>query len=142
MITITRLSIGDFPWRYALRITNIDTSTFQLFVNALKQSIDLRARKWSATDRCWLLRDADAAIALCERFGLLYECEHAESYAETPPTTPPTTIAAYSTLHLLPTAPQFVVHAVYRALAKQLHPDAGGNTLAMQRINAAMEVLR
>jgi curved DNA-binding protein CbpA len=43
----------------------------------------------------------------------------------------------YVTLHLLPSAPPEVVKAAYKALAVLNHPDKGGETEVMQRINDA-----
>ncbi len=45
-------------------------------------------------------------------------------------------------LHLRPTAPPELVSAAHRCLAKLNHPDAGGNTTTMQRINGAVEQIR
>lgn len=47
----------------------------------------------------------------------------------------------YADLHLLPTAPPELVRDAYRCLAKLYHPDRGGSTAAMQRINAAKDHL-
>jgi curved DNA-binding protein CbpA len=43
---------------------------------------------------------------------------------------------------LRPTAPPELVSAAHRCLAKLNHPDAGGNTTTMQRINGAVEQIR
>lgn len=48
----------------------------------------------------------------------------------------------YTALHLLPTAPPELVQAAYKILARLNHPDAGGDTLVMQQINAAVATLR
>jgi curved DNA-binding protein CbpA len=47
------------------------------------------------------------------------------------------TTDAYAVLHLLPTAPPELIKAAYRCLAMIHHPDRGGDTEAMQRINSA-----
>jgi hypothetical protein len=49
---------------------------------------------------------------------------------------------AYRTLCVLPTAPPQVIAAAHRALVRLHHPDAGGDTLTMQAINAAADQLR
>jgi molecular chaperone DnaJ len=49
---------------------------------------------------------------------------------------------AYAALLLREGAPAELVAAAYRTLAKLYHPDAGGDTAHMQRINAAAELLR
>ena len=50
--------------------------------------------------------------------------------------------AAFATLHLLPTAPPELVQAAHRALTKLHHPDVGGDTQLMTRINLAMQLIR
>ena len=54
---------------------------------------------------------------------------------------PRTLQEAYAALHLQPGAPQPVVKAAYRALAQVHHPDAGGDTAVMARINAAYSTI-
>jgi len=48
---------------------------------------------------------------------------------------------AYLTLHLQPGAPVLLIEAARRTLARLHHPDAGGDTATMQRINAAADLL-
>ena len=48
----------------------------------------------------------------------------------------------YRALQVMEGAHQNVVRAAYRALAALHHPDAGGNTADMQRINVAYEALQ
>ena len=48
----------------------------------------------------------------------------------------------YSALHLLPSAPDPLVDAAYRCLARLHHPDAGGDTTTMQQLNAARDAIR
>lgn len=62
------------------------------------------------------------------------------SYHPPAPSIPRNVTDAFETLYLIPSAPPAVVSAAYRALAKVTHPDAGGSTQAMQRLNAAYEV--
>ncbi len=45
-------------------------------------------------------------------------------------------------LHLRPTAPPELVSAAHKVLARLHHPDAGGSTALMQRINGAVEQIR
>ncbi len=49
---------------------------------------------------------------------------------------------AYAVMWLRPGAPLSVVKAAYRALASCYHPDAGGDPLAMRRLNDAYATLR
>jgi hypothetical protein len=59
-----------------------------------------------------------------------------------PQTSTSTVEAAFATLHLLPSAPAWAAEAVYRAAIKVHHPDAGGDSQAMVRLNLAMERIR
>ena len=48
----------------------------------------------------------------------------------------------WQVLHLRPDAPSEVIEAAYRALAKRLHPDAGGSVVAMAAVNSAYDAVR
>lgn len=48
---------------------------------------------------------------------------------------------AYRELHLLPSAPPELVTAAYKTLARLHHPDVGGDTATMQRLNDAFAKL-
>jgi len=48
----------------------------------------------------------------------------------------------YAVLHVTSSAPLAVCEAAYRALSKLAHPDQGGDTTTMQRLNAAIETIR
>lgn len=76
-----------------------------------------------------------AAVVLRQRFP-------ATAPAAAPPPPPRTIPAHYAALHLQPDAPLEVAEAAYRALARRHHPDAGGDTVTMQRLNAAIELIR
>ena len=66
-----------------------------------------------------------------------------ESRREAPQQRPaPPLDAAYRALFLQPCAPPWAVTAVYRAAAKELHPDAGGSHDRMVAVNRAVETLR
>lgn len=45
-------------------------------------------------------------------------------------------------LHVREGAPLYVAEAAYRVVAKANHPDAGGSTKHMSRVNEAIEVIR
>lgn len=63
-----------------------------------------------------------------------------------PPRVPPQARPAipehYKRLGVLPDAPLEVAEAAYKALARRAHPDAGGSTIDMQQLNAAIERIR
>jgi curved DNA-binding protein CbpA len=48
---------------------------------------------------------------------------------------------AAAVLYVSSQAPPEVIDAAFRALAKQYHPDRGGSTAQMQRLNLAREQL-
>lgn len=48
----------------------------------------------------------------------------------------------WAVLGVAPDAPAEVVDAAYRALAKKAHPDAGGSTEAMARLNVARDAMK
>lgn len=143
--TITQLPGSEYPWRWALRIRVADSATFSAFIDDLKREIPHRSRKWDGAAKRWMLKEdqIEVVTGLLAIHGLRYEYQD-EPQEETPVhrQLPMNREQAARTLYLLPTAPPFVIQAAYKALAKQLHPDAGGSTEQMQRINAAMEILR
>lgn len=59
-----------------------------------------------------------------------------------PPGPAPRIPPHYAVLHLAPDAPLAVCEASYRALARTAHPDQGGSTAQMQRLNLAIETIR
>lgn len=140
LITLTKLGSADYPWRFSLRVVSMDHDSFERFIDALKERIPSRDRKWDRTDRRWLLRDCVVALAIAQTQGVTV------AYDDPPPTSHRPHVldraAALRLLHLQPDAPDWLIQAAYRAAAKKLHPDAGGDVEQMQAINQAMEVLR
>lgn len=48
----------------------------------------------------------------------------------------------YAVLHLAPTAPKHVVEAAWRAIAKELHPDTGGDEELFKKAQLAYHEIR
>jgi hypothetical protein len=138
-VTITRLSHHDAPWLYALRVLQADSATFSEFIGDLKANIPSRDRKWDGESKRWLLKECETVIRLLSRYNLTAEYD-----SELPSHRQPglSKAEAAKLLYLQPDAPDYVRDAVYKALSKRWHPDAGGDTASMQLINAAMDVLR
>lgn len=138
--TVIKLPGSSYPWAYALHIHKAESDVFHAFIEALKLCIPSRSRKWDSSAKRWLFKAeaGDALIALLQMHNLNYEVVD-----EAPAHWQLMSISeAAATLHLLPTAPKYIVDCVYKAMAKKLHPDAGGSTEQMQRINCAIEILR
>ncbi|MCC6943518.1 MAG: J domain-containing protein [Thermomicrobiales bacterium] len=109
------------------------------FVEMLKREIPAACRSWDPVRRVWTISADDqywASLAvdlLVSRFPRARVAR--EANRETGGNDP------YRSLHLLPTAPPELVKSAYRTLSKLNHPDHGGDTAAMQAINAAYAAL-
>ena len=128
---IHKLPSTEAPWAYA-----IEFDFNQAMVDAIKTKIPSRARSWKPERRQWWFRDdvMDMVLALAMLHSGRYV--HVESLETEPP------VQSYAALHLLPTAPPEVVSAAYKALAKKVHPDAGGSQERMQAINSAYALIK
>ena len=120
--------------------------TFRAVIADLKESIPARRRKWDASSRRWFLRDceADTVLSILRAYEADFDIEDERRTSGHRGHQAPalTRVDAAATLYLLSTAPDYVVQAVFRAMAKHAHPDAGGDNEQMRRLNLAMEVLR
>lgn len=106
-------------------------------VIASLRDLPKHVRRWVPEQKAWFVATAylDRAEWILERRwpGCLDVPEFASSAPDPGP---------YAVLYLLPSAPPEVVKAAYRALSLSLHPDRGGDTAAMQRVNAAYDQIR
>ncbi len=138
---------------FRVKLKSDSTSDFALCIDALKSYIGVPLRSYKPASRAWEV-DADAHDEL--RAWLAYarstfnaQVQWIGGEADTDPEaewTPPKrarpkSVDPYTALWLLPGAPPEVIKAAYRALALMNHPDHGGDTAAMQRINAAFKLL-
>jgi len=142
-VLITKLPYTSAPWAWGLRVVSVDGPVFPCLIQDIKQGIPARRRKWSPGTKQWLFHaevQLDLVLALVTRLKLTYAFDDDQKQAHRQ--MPMSRTAAAATLYLLPSAPPYVVDAVYRAIAKQHHPDRGGSTEQMQMINAAVELLR
>jgi hypothetical protein len=99
------------------------------FLEALKARVPVRA--WDAPTRRWLIPERCRG----ELENLLYVSFGA--FRPLPERRPRQPAEPYATLGVLPDAPDVVISAAYKALARERHPDAGGSTEAFQRLEAA-----
>jgi hypothetical protein len=123
------------PWqpsreiRADVRVGNTATENLRLIVVALE------------VVRLAEVRGVHKLLALLYR--QMYPVEASQPLpAQTPPGGSRQIPPHYAILHLDPSAPLEVAEAAYRALARKTHPDAGGSTEQMQRLNAAIERIR
>lgn len=142
-----RLPSGD--WLFAFSASG---SSFEEMVRSIKYSIPSHHRKWSPERKCWLISDIgmryfwDFMPQLREpmqrmaRSGGQQTHQQQRRQQSTRGNVAPVEVAeAFALLFLLPSAPLAVIKAAYRALANIHHPDHGGNTETMKRLNSAHE---
>ncbi len=80
-------------------------------------------------------------------YGRVREHQSRAAYEQSNPEAAGATLAvhsheAFETLFLLPGAPDSVVEAAYRALAKIYHPDMGGDPKRMMELNEARAAIK
>ena len=136
---------------FRVKLKSDSTSDFALCIDALKSYIGVPLRSYKPASRAWEV-DADADdelkcwLTYCHtELGAhviwLKGGENRQRHTHQPHEPRPKNIDPYVTLHLLPSAPPELVKVAYRCLAQIHHPDHGGDTAAMQRINAAFKLL-
>lgn len=147
--TIRRLTIGFAPYAWGLRIENTEKVYFDAFIDSLKINVPASGRKWDPMSKQWMFKQSYFELVkhLLTRYSLTFtidtgNTDHARNDGTTGHRQLTDKERAAAELFLLPDAPECVINAVYRALSKQYHPDAGGNIEQMQRLNSAVEVLR
>jgi hypothetical protein len=142
----------DYDGAHAVRLSSRDADTFKQLIEALKDYVPASNRVYVPDRKTWRV-DADAHDEL--RAWLAYaratfnarielldgEYQDPERERTPPKRSRPKPVDPYQALHLLPTAPPELVKVAYRCLAQIHHPDHGGDTAAMQRINDAFKML-
>lgn len=133
-----RLPHGS-EWAWALTFSRRKPSQFRALIDDLKKIIPSYDRTYDPQSYTWFIAAGYVAgvETITNRYGVdIYVIgdDGLDGGAHR--------AHALRELYLLPTAPQPVIDAVYRTLAKQYHPDRGGDTAAMQRLNQIMETLR
>jgi DnaJ-domain-containing protein 1 len=136
MTTIYLSLTGD---QVSVTLKSSDREAFAFLIEALKDRVPAYDRTYSPASKEWLI-DASAradlemwlddAREVCGASVEWQPTKHKRTHTRTAPD-------AFATLHLLPSAPPEVVRASYKALAMKHHPDHGGDTEAMQKINEA-----
>jgi hypothetical protein len=143
-----------FGGGYLLAFEASSTYVFDQAVTAVK-TLPRHHRRWMQPFGAWWI-SADGAEALASTIPAIAEALNPGTFRKrtrkrktasstdtaAPSTLPAPVLEAFTQLYLVPSAPPFVVQAVWRALCRQHHPDIGGDTAAMARINGAYELAR
>ena len=129
----------------------VKTPYSQEFVEELKLMVPKQWRGWDATTKEWFIHVEGegllAAVLASTLKRSLRTLLGEDQRREAPPPPPPprqpppsSEVARYfEILHLLESAPDEVVQAARKALAARHHPDRGGSTEQMARINDAVD---
>jgi hypothetical protein len=150
---MTTIYIKSFEGQYLVRFRGDDPTIFRLCVESLKSYIRADRRGYDPQAKYWHI-DEGAELSFRKWLDYARSSLHAriewegESDYESEPQPPPKSwqqqsvyLGPYNTLHLLPSAPPELIKAAYKCLAMKYHPDHGGSTQAMQKINEAYELL-
>lgn len=94
-------------------------------VEYLRRGVPQTYRYYSADDGCWMVHTKYAQTL----------AKLGNVQMQSAPMDP------YAVLHLLPTAPESIIKAAWRELAKTLHPDLGGDAEQFKRAKDAYETI-
>lgn len=133
-VNLERLPLGN-PHDWRLTFSSPKPNNFMAIIDDLKALIPSYDREYVPAIRSWLFSDAyfHSVVALLSRYGIETNIvKHTDLVRSD----------ALAEMFLTPNAPDFVIVAVFKALAKRYHPDAGGSTEQMQKLNRLMEVVR
>ena len=146
---MTTIHIEKHDGEYIVKFQADNPDVFKLLVETLKSFIRADLRRYSRGVRQWHV-EGRAVASVYRWLNHARDVIHADiewpdgtEFWDAPPPPPKRPKApkrrpdAFATLHLLPSAPPELIKAAYRTLAQLHHPDHGGDTSAMQRINIA-----
>ena len=103
-------------------------------IEDLKENIPKRARRWDPEDRCWLILPSQQKRLmelLADHGHQVKRFQRTATASAGPPTSP--TVDPFEAM--LKEVPSELRPKVYRQLAIALHPDNGGDTEMMKRLN-------
>jgi hypothetical protein len=115
-------------------------------IDSLKGIIPAHYRTYSMESKTWTIKSRRCLkdwLNEVRSWGVSVEWATTgrQEYSQPRQTWPDLREAAYTTLHLLPSAPIELVAAAKKTLAQLHHPDRGGDLRAMQEINNAADVI-
>jgi hypothetical protein len=132
----------------------ISTPYHAEFITDLKYAVPSYARRWDKEKRLWSVGAShyqSVVRLLNKHFGGYTKVDPADmgvAFGESrqrqsqSSSKMPELADAYATLYLIPNTPLEIVTAIYKYLAKKNHPDMGGDTATMQRINVAYDAIK
>ena len=112
------------------------------FVEALKWAIPVPYREWSPEKKTWhIYQEYDATVID------LVESRGGQALDKRPATVDAAVLPgplqeACALLCVTAEAPLSVAEAAFKALARRHHPDVGGDTAMMQRLNSALATFK
>jgi hypothetical protein len=134
-----RIEVEQSRLGYQVRIMSDDEDDFFAALNRFKEEISRHSRRFKPDGGYWLV-ERRAKTDLENWLAVMRADYGAEVTRDGEPENEGHPLGEqYAILHLLPSAPPDLVKAAHRVLARLHHPDIGGNTGEMQRINAAVE---
>ncbi len=129
---------------YHGRTAILKTPYVREFVERLKAVVPQTYREWEPTNKVWLIRRPyDRVVARELRYYFL-DASIEDQPLDEPNVPKPHACscdADHRALYVCQGAPAQVVRAAYKALAMVNHPDQGGDTETMQRLNMSYERL-
>jgi hypothetical protein len=143
---MTTVTIRKEDGAYIVRIFG---ELFTEVIEELKERIPSYHRRYLPDAKCWRV---DSLECLYDWLGQVEDWDgvrvdwvgQRQANYQPPPPPPPRQTprdAAYTALHLLPTAPPELVKAAHKTLALLHHPDRGGDLRTMQTINSAFDLI-
>lgn len=118
------------------------------FIDELKGNIPPSMRKWDPTLKCWWVRREYSEVAeelITDRWedaDVVRGSRAGPRYEPAKPGGSTVNGGLYAKLFVLPTAPDCVLDAAYRALAKVHHTDVGGKGERMLELNQAYDAIK
>ena len=151
MLSIHLTPQSDHGW--ALQIRCSDSEIFAASLAALKATVPPAFRRFDFAARCWVIT-AEGDVCLASYLELMRSRYCADVFADEagehdagggrvlPESSATMTLErAYDVLYLREGAPEQLISAAYKTLARLHHPDAGGTTAEMTEINLAYDLL-
>lgn len=138
---------------YHGEVAIVTTPYSRAFVDEIKVLIPHEYREWVADRKVWHVRypyDRHAATLLAKHFPYAeieerWDAKNPHGYqhqSQWQPLNPPSRCSCspdHQALYVCGEAPVEVIKAAYKALAKQIHPDNGGDVVLMQQLNEVYE---